>query len=196
MKRFAIPLIFLILLAGCAVPLQDNPATQTSESSPVINEATPTLTPTPASTFTPARSDTETTTVASYIPPAPTSTPVPETTPKEVRVEQPLSYEVVDKFVKEDKLVTTSSIQIGGKGSKKTSSEPLYIARATIKNTDKVDGKFTVRFVVNEPLIKELLTQSVTIAAGESHTFECPALTLGDWNITVTPETKSVIKIQ
>jgi hypothetical protein len=122
---------------------------------------------------------------------APPTTTETEPEPEPRLVEVPLSYEVVETYVKEDVLVHQSSIEIGGIGSAEdTWEEPIFIACVTIKNTDLVSGTFTVSFSVDNPLDDFFLTTTLELAPGETETAECPAYSLGDWSYEVIPSTK------
>lgn len=88
---------------------------------------------------------------------------------------RPLSYEVVEKYIKQDTSVST---------------QPVSLVRITIKNTDTISGQFKVKFTVEAALVTQLLEQTISLAPGQSKMFECPATTLGAWDVIILPELK------
>ncbi|GEM_PF-5486752 len=124
---------------------------------------------------------------------APPVTTETEPEPEPQLVEVPLSYEVVNAYVKEIKGTETKTIQIGDYEATETEEGWLSVACVEVMNTDTVAGTFLVIFSVAEPTFGEIsLRRTLELSPGETKVAECPADELGDWSYEVIPSTKTI----
>jgi len=105
-----------------------------------------------------------------------------------------LKYKAIN-YVQTDVMQEHQRIVIGGYMLQdKIVEVPIYVAKVDVTNIDDIAGSFIVSFWGITPMFGQpSLTTILELFPNQTKMAECPAKSIGSWEYTVQPSTKTIV---